>query len=337
MKRECIRPISQFIAIIFHNYILFKFFLIRNIYDKYGNMSYLYIIILMLITFLICLSINRKKANGIYNLVMKKWYIKYPLIVYFVISNILVGIMAIRIIEGNFFNNYNVLLFVATLFFSTFIMSKIKTTGIINILTIPACFYFLFFLITNIINYDIKDYTLLLPFEYIKVPSLKIITTSIFLIIDNCIFFLLRKDAKEDLSPRTLFFAIFIWLSLVLVEVINITALAGYNYLYGYEYIGFLSYAVQQTFKYIGNFEFVYIYLITMFSVFKITFNITLMKELNNKISSIMFVIIPLAVYILLLNYELFIKNVMFFIVLGFICFIPYFISLYIGDNIEKD
>ncbi|MGM9970821.1 MAG: hypothetical protein ACI35W_00230 [Anaeroplasmataceae bacterium] len=337
MKNDYIRPISLFIAIIFHNYIIFKYYFMKNIYQVYGHMSYLFIIFVIVFSFLVSLSLNNSKVNNITNLVKRKWYIKYTLVLYLIISNIIVGTMSIRILQNNFFSSYKILPFIITLFITVFFISNIKAVGSINILTIPASIYFIFFIITNIVNIDIKDFSLLLPFEMIDIPPINLIIASILLVIDNYIFYFLGSDFNKPFKASKVFLANLIWLSMVLIELINMTVLAGESFLYDYPYIGFLSYSVQQTFKYIGNFDFIYIYLITMFSTFKLTLNNTIMKSLiSNKHSIVSFILIILAVYYMLNNFEWFNNNINLMIIIIFVLFLPYFISLYIGDKIEK-
>lgn len=333
MDKDYIRPFSLFIAIVFNNYIVFKFFLNQKIYQLYGHMGYIFIIILMIISFLLMLTFNDKRLNNVYSVVNNNKIVRLLLNIHFSISSIITLTLSARILVMNFFPSDNVIFFIVPLILVSIYMTKIKTVGVINIITIPALFYFIFFIVTNIVNITLKDYSLLLPFKMIEFPSFEIIIISLFTLFDNYLFYTCGNDLKKPFKRKYVFLANLLFLVFELVELINITALAGNNFLYDYEFIGFLSYSVMQTFKYIGDFQFIYIYLITLFTLFKINFNHSMiMHTTTKKKAYIEYFIILIAVFVMANNYTWFSNNLIGFVIVALVLMLPYIIYCYVGD-----
>ena len=136
-----------------------------------------------------------------------------------------------------------------------------------------------------------------------KVNVLFIIGTVLFIICDN--FKMLIN--KNSLSVRKSTFVLPVVLSLLLcmVEYGLLIMTVGDKALVDISYIGFLELSFMPVTKYIGDFNFVYIYLLLICCVFKNGFNLSLIKNslsLNKNVFNLIIVFVLTFCSIIILN-----------------------------------
>lgn len=266
--------VSFFLFVSVYNYIWLRIILFDYVYNHLGSMGLFGIILLIVVILLFFLLMPKKLLAKNYAESFKKSYFKY---FYFIIlilecifgiafcSNLLVNIF----IRGS--NPFVIVLFICMVIA---ILSKVKPSEVMEISTLFNILgYFLLFISLSL--FPNLDWTVLLPFKSISYIYLPVF--AVMLLADN--FSLLICKDNQRFTKLNFIMGIFTALFFVALEYLMLICSAGAEFFKGINVVGFICLSIQPLTKYLGNFEFAYIYFILISCIFKYSFNISVIRN----------------------------------------------------------
>lgn len=258
--------VSFFLFVFFYNYIWIRMFIFPFMYDNYQNMGFWYILIIMLICLLLFL-IPKGKYN--YN----ESYFKYIYNTILIVESILGIVLTTYFLEG-FVNELNFISVIIGICLVIIVISNMKTSSIIDMSTLffIVC---LLLIIFSFIYFIPLDVSFLFP---IKAFDIGVVLVGIFLVLDNLSFMLIdRNDFK--VTGSNLFVPIVCSILLFGFEYFMVLGSSGDVLFKGIDNLGFVVMLIKPVAKYVGNFDFVYIVCLLLIIVFKLGFNMSIVKN----------------------------------------------------------
>ncbi|MGM9969054.1 MAG: hypothetical protein ACI35S_01515 [Anaeroplasma sp.] len=295
---KSISKISLFSFIVLYNYTILRLFIFSDFYNNYG-LSGLIPVLMALASITIVYIFLPKK---IYN------YDFYQSFINSKFKYIFRPILFLRAFLGLFYSSYLLmsmffpskflLIYIGFLIVSLLI-SRDKPSDIIEIATLFGILgLFLYFLVfLSFINIDFS----LISFQYgIKIDSIFLI---IAFILDNLIYFLADKE-KLKLNKMVVILAVFFSFLLFGFEFVLLVLTCGDVLFANDPFVGFILLTIQTVSRYLGNFKYIYAYLIIITGVFKFSFYLALLNDIKPSIkSSLLYFIILVILGIGLIEY----------------------------------
>lgn len=289
-----VRRISN-IAVLFlsllNNFVILDFYFYPILYKASGYSMPIYFIICIIISFLFSFFIPNKSCNLIRRLKDKK-YIKLLLTIYLMTVMILTLTFSSVSLASIFYTNDNSLKFlILFLIMSNFLLS-FKLQILIN------CAFILSLVGLPIICYNLVSHISLIDLSsiyYFNITDIKIskIIMLLFIILDSYLYSLFIPYF-ENSTKRNLILGNILYFVIELIESLTLVLMLG-NSLQNYYGFGYFMYSIEPISGLVGNFDFVYIFMIVLSSILKISLSLMLIKFLYfKKFKRMLFYIYPI-------------------------------------------
>ena len=307
-----------------NNFIILDFFIYPMLYKSSGYGIVYYFPLASFISFTIGLLVSNFSFNPIRS-IRKNEIMRLILAIYLVIM-IILGLSFFSVaLSSIFYINETPFKFIFMILVISLFMLNIKITTLINTATIlalvgiPRIFY------NTISHFYLVDFG---SIYYLK-PSLSIANIALmaFICLDTFMYSLLmpyfKRENKKILTISVISYFIFEGFAALILVLMLGKSLEGY---YGF---GYFLYSVEPLSGLIDNFDFVYIFLISLSAIFKLSFSLNIIKllyfEKKKYVVPLVFIIVALCsclmakYYYLVDNYLSYLLIVLAFILLGFL------------------
>lgn len=294
-----ISRVSLFFFILSFNYLFLRAIAFPLIYDNYGTSGNIYILIVIGILALLFLFLPKAFYNTDFNSEYNKGKIKW-LINFLLLLRIILGVgTSVAILQELFFYDYNYLVLLFGILLVVMVISSLKSNEIIQISTLFGIAvimgYFLF-----LFNYINIDFSLILhDFDFdIKLILIAIVLCTFF---DNLYLFNSNKDGVF-LSKRLVIFALLSSFILFSFEYGILALSSGEELFKNNQLVGFQALGIEPVSRHNGNFDFVYILMIGVASIFKFSYFLSIIKDSFNKTpKKLFYVVLFVALFILII------------------------------------
>lgn len=277
--------ISFFLFTSVYNYIYLRSIIFPFFYNNYGNMGLYYtgiiivgIALLYLLTPLkFIVNYNKSSFKYFYNIIL---LIEASLGISFCVYLL----SKIFISKGNFYIMLGCIISVIG------ILSSNKPKDVINISTLFIIVGYLVLFLTLFFYPDL-DFSLILPIK--KNNILSIIFFIVLLYLDNLKLLIYKEEL--NFSKSNFILAILFAITLFGIEYLILLTNSGDTYFKGLNWLGFISLSIEPITKYLGNFDFAYVFYIIVSCVFKYGYNLSLVKESiknNRAINAVVYIIL---------------------------------------------
>ncbi len=232
------------------------------------------------ITFGTLLSMKKMNSNILKKIKNSK-IMKYIMGAYFFINMLIILLIGSRILCKNYFMNTKIISFMIPILMIAFFISKLGTTGIINMISWPIIFIAPLLIYALFFNNQIRDLKELFPID-LNFKMFKVTFFMLYVILNNYTFLLLNQEVEKPFKKKFFIFGnIFMVLINSIVSVLIVTVLGKY-YIADTEFFGFNVLNIESDLKYIGNFEFVYVFMITFATITSVSINIDFFRKIFN-------------------------------------------------------
>lgn len=266
--------ISFFLFVSVYNYLWLRILLFPYFYNTYGNMGLYYIAILAIAILLAFVFLPKKLMLHNYEEAFKKSNFKYFYSIIILLENIFGVAFCVYLLSKIFIPTGNYYIMLGFITVALVAISYYQPKDIMEISTLFIIFGYSVLVLT-LFFYPNLDISLLLPIRQTSIIALPIFGVLFFG--DNLTFLVNKKDVQ--FSKLNFIMAIFISFLLLGVEYFILITNAGDTYFKGLNWVGFISLSIEPISKYIGNFEFAYVFYILICCIFKCSYNLSLLRN----------------------------------------------------------
>ncbi len=319
---------SLFMFLVFNNYIMFKYFFIPQMFKYYNNMVYIILLIMLGFSYIIYKIVPSKIDDNILN----NKIVKSTLILYFCLNGLVTIIFTIRILLNLFPDYSSYSIFCIILILACIYLSTISACDICSLFTFYGLIYLVFLIFIIFSDIKLLNYSNLLPVNLKEFNNNYLMYLLLFFsLIDTYVYLFVFKESDKS----TFFIASIVWLLIMFLEVCNAIMIGG-SYFFDYEFSGLLSHAILQTFKFLGNMNFMLVYIVTLSGLFKLSLFLRVLKDVvkSNKVVYVYSLILFSSIFIYK-KFSLFYTNLVFIYILLLTLYIPYFISIVRRRNVS--
>ncbi len=272
---------------------------------------------MLVISFLLYLILPKVLVKNFFRRVRKNKISKYLITIYLYLSVILLIVITSLSLGYNFYQNYPPLIFIIAFIFAGFLISKFNLNNIINSSLIFFLGLSIFIIYADLSHYSYFDLSEILLIKFDK-SIFKSIFILLLLPLDNYIFAILIPRVKGK-KMNIILYANIAFFILSIFEAISLSMLFG-NSMRGFKGMGYLLYNLKPNFFILENFDFLYIYALTLCAIIKIIFSIKTVEKLhyekNSKFKYLSLIILLIGSYILNANWSFFINYISLYIYL---------------------
>lgn len=296
-KERSISKLAFIIFIILQNYIMFNYYFLSESVKTNKQVGYfIFIIVYIISLFMIWLLPKKISKIKYFDLIKKSFLLKYFLLIAKSTILFITLLIGVKTLSFALFPDTNPFIFIVSLLAVSLFIARFNPENIIN----TSCILFICGMVLMVIplffNFNIKDYTYLLPITTIKNFST---LSCIYLFLDSITLLFLNDGLTINKKDITI--GVSVLFLICIIETINVIMLTGSDYLYKNEFLGFFSLYIQDTLTYIGNLSFIYIFLIPCVCVFKSSLSIVFIKKITNIKNNILFDLILFSLLMVLL------------------------------------
>ncbi len=266
--------VSFFLFVSTYNYIWFRIIVFKYFYTSIGNMGLLYAAILAVCVLLFFIFLPKKLMNYDYEAAFQKSYFKFFYMIFLFLEAILSISFCCYLISSIFIPNSKYWIILLGVVLAITVISSSTTRDVIELSTLFNIVGYLI-LLTSFLFLPQMDFSILLPFKNVK--WLTILFYFMFIIGDN--FSLIIN--KKDISFNRINFILGIATAILLfgIEYTILICSAGTEFFNGLNWVGFVCFSIEPVSKYIGNFDFAYIFYILVSCIFKYAHNVSLVRN----------------------------------------------------------
>jgi hypothetical protein len=208
------------------------------------------------------------------------------LIIFKAIITIFIGSSIIKEVD---YVSYNIYYFIVGFLFVSLLVSRLRNSEIIELSTwlviVAILLYLLAFL--HMVPFDIS---LLRVFKF-EVPDISFYLLTLLIYSDNLLILLANKE-KYKVKKKSIIFPIVLQFMFLSFELFQIIFSAGEILFLDFEWVGFISLSFQKVSDYIGNLDFVYLYISSMAIVINSSFMISTVRHSYNKANLMLDIIV---------------------------------------------
>lgn len=313
-----VSKVSFFFFILTYNYLLLRALVFPYLYNECGVNGYIYIGIILLIILLFFLVLPRKFISIDLLEKYRNSKIKYLVNIILLLRIGFGAYYGATTISYLFFKDTSPWILVIGLCLLIIILSSLKPSDVIQITTLFGIVILIIYL-AYMLSFVSPDFSAIyLLYDFKMKPF--VFLFSMLLIGDNYLILFCNKDEFE-FSKKTFLIAISITFLFFCFEYMSLSLTFGDFYFKNMNYIGFIPLGIKSVSRYFGNFEYVYILLITASSVFKFSYFFSIVKysfDFKNKLKiSDNFIYLPIIVLICLaaiiinkINQDIFVNTI---------------------------
>lgn len=294
---------SMLLYIFLENYLLFTYLFIPLLINSYKQLAYLVPLIFIFISILLVILLPKKMNEINYEKIINKSIVlKIIYVISLIITYLLQIIIGTHVILSVFFPEFDDIVFLIAFILLAILISKNKFEVIINSSTMLFIIAIITLILPVFFSSNVRDYTLLLPFE-LESKSLIFILFLYFILdsINKVIYF----NKTNKINKWQLVIPIILMCVYFSYEIfINIITL-GTSYLNDNDFLGYFTIYIQDAITYIGNVIFIYEYVIPLVVIYKSSFALNKIKDClnikDNKIINMIIFALTLLICILTL------------------------------------
>lgn len=256
-----------------NNFIILDFYIYPRLYEKSSYGMVYYFLLGSVLSFIFGFLVSNFSFNPIRFLRRKK-VIKFIFSFYLVIMIILGLVFSSVALSSIFYINETPFKFVVLLLVISLFMLNIKITTLINTAAILAIVGIPLIGYNTISHFYLVDINSL---YYIK-PGFDIsnVALMVFICLDTFIYSMLMPYYKKE-NKKKLVIGTIVYFIIEGLEALILVLMLG-NSLQGYYGFGYFLYSIEPLSGLIGNFDFVYIFLISLSAIFKLSFSCNIIK-----------------------------------------------------------
>lgn len=277
MKNHNATIFSVLVYTLKNNYLIFTYLFIPLLMRDYKNVSYIAPLIYIPITILVILFLPKKFGEINYSSILNKSYIaKFS---YYLLQALMVvlNIILVSYLTGRmFFYDNNIMLFIIATIIVTLYISNSKIEVIFNSSSFLFIVAILLIIFPVFLATDVKDFTLLMPFNDFNGMSFLLI---LYFILDAVSVVLSGVKTNTKISKWMLLIPVLIMLIFMALELVNIIIITGDTYLLENEFLGFFTLFIQDTINYIGNLGLFFLYVIPVVGCYKAGYALKIIKN----------------------------------------------------------
>ena len=291
MKSQKLSFFSLFIFMVLANKVIYTYYFIPKLINLYGNIAYLFPLLMIIVGVIAVLLLPKKFFMINYlSLIKKSRFLKYIYASINYITAILFLLVSSHVLSNVFFEKYDYMLFLGSLFVVGIYIGLNENKLIVNSSTLLILVGLLSYIVPSFFNGAIKDYTLLKPMDTFN-GDFYFLTLS-YLLLDIISISMIAEKSLNNAKKWNLLIPIIFIFAFYSFDMFNLILTTGISYLKDIEYLGFFILYVEDTVNYIGNFGLFYVYTIPLISLFRIGLSLSLVRNVLNIESSFKFSII---------------------------------------------
>ena len=253
MNPSKLKPFSLFLFAVFSDYLIFKQVITSNLLKGYG-IDGISFFVLVIIGILFMVFVPKDTLKRLLNTKLLRILVGLSMI----IQIIMLMTISINVVVNVFyFNNYRII-FMSGLAVVIYIISNLKLEEIINLSTSFFIFLPLLYLLTLLFIPNLNLYELVgMEFSFIKPLFLfNVVLTGMYLFCNN-------EPKKIPILLGGIAGTL-----LLFVEYAILICVSGEYFFADYDYLGFVTYNIQNPNRYIGNFDFITIISIVVCTIY---------------------------------------------------------------------
>ncbi len=276
--------ISFFLFVSVYNYIWLRMIMFPYFYNEYGSMGIYYIAIIGVVVLLIFLLIPKAIMKYLYDDAYKKSIFKFFYNTILLLENIFGIAFCVYLLTKIFIPTGNFFIMLSLITITIVVLSHYKPKDVMELSTLFIILGYAILSLTLFFQPNL-DTSIFLDF---KKTSLWALPLFVFMFIgDNLTFLINKKDIQ--FSKLNFIMAIFMALFFFGAEYFILVGNAGDTYFKGLNWVGFISLSIEPITRYLGNFDFAYIFYIMICCIFKYAYNLSIIRnsiQLNHKLMS---------------------------------------------------
>lgn len=261
------------------NYIFLRAIVFPLIYDNYGNNGNIYILLIIAVLILLFLllpkAFYRTDFNSKYNDSKIKWIIN-PILILRVVIGVATSILALQRI---FYFDYSYIPIIFGIILAIAFISSLKSNEVIQISTLFSIAIILGYLLF-LFNYIDIDFNLLLK-DFRFSGSWILVLMVLCLFLDNLNILISNKEGI-NLSKGLFILALLSSFVLFSFEYGMLVLTSGDELFRNDNLVGFQALSIEPVSRHNGNFDFVYILMIAVASIFKFSYFMSIIKDSIN-------------------------------------------------------
>ena len=269
------------------NYLLFTYLFVPILVEDYKNTAYLAPVVTFLIVFLLILFLPKKLGEIDYNTIINKSFLaKLSYYIAQVIAVLLNVVITSYTVGRMFFYEYDLTIFIVVTVLCVLFIAYNSIEVIFNSSTFLLIVGILLIIFPLFLTNDVKDYSLLKPFNLNITQSFLLL---LYFGLDGISIVLSGAKFKKKLSKWKLLIPIGIIFFFMSLEILNIILVTGFTFLLDNEFLGFFSLFIQDTINYIGNLGLIFLFVIPVVGCFRAGYSLRKIKDgfnINNKFLS---------------------------------------------------
>ncbi len=289
--------VSFFLFVTIYNYLWFRIILFNYIYNNLGNMGVLGITLIAVAVLFIFAIIPKKLLENDYTAGFNKSNFKYFYYIILILESIFGLCFCTYLLAEVFILGANPF---CMLFFLSLIMSILSKAKPFEVMEISTLFsivgYILLF--ASLMLFPNIDFTVLLPFNNVNFLFFPFVLLMI--VGDNLSIIINKENLK--FSKLNYIMGILTAIFFLGLEYFLLICCSGTVFFQNLDWVGFIILSIEPVTKYFGNFDFAYIFFIVCSSIFKYSFNLSIIRNslnLNKKVMSfVMFGILGILGFI---------------------------------------
>lgn len=332
MKKD-ISFFSLFLYIIASPYLFFTYFYIPLLIQNNHNMAYIIPFILIIISSILVFLLPKKIGRINYiDLLKKSFFAKIAYVLFLMVSSLLNLFVISRVLSELFYYQHHYIIFVTIMIVGILILSRNKTNVIINASTTIILIGVILGFIPYFLTGKVKDYSFLLPMNFSLIW--KSLLYGLFFILESLSFCLYFSKVKQRFNKLSLMIAILIMMTFFALELLHIIVLAGTSYFNQMEFLGYLTFFIQDAITYVGNMGFIYLYLIPVIGMIKCSTQLSTLGDILNLKRNVLLDLI-LGLFLMIVIIFLYkIKIFLFFkTIIPFLIFLLFVVYLFVNVN----
>lgn len=278
--------ISFFLFVTGYNYIWLRVLIFNYFYNKFGGMGIYYTAIMAVAIVLLFALVPKKLMQHSYEEAYKKSYFKYFYSIIILLENIIGIVFSVYLLSRIFIPTANFYVMLVIISLAVVAISYYRPKDIMEISTL---FFIVGYgiLMLSLFFYPDLDITYLLPFQGSNYWVLPLFIIMFFG--ENLIFLIDKREV--NFSKLNFIMAVFVSILLFGVEYFILICNAGDTIFKGISWVGFISLSIEPISKYIGNFDFAYIFYILICCIMRNAYHMSIVRnnmDINHKFMSVL-------------------------------------------------